>query len=179
MISNNLEKRQMRECAFAYLTKYKPSTGKLNSYLLQKQYAQADIAELISELVERHYLDDYVLACKILLTYRGTKSRGRTALRLILLKRGIEAKCCELALDEFFQERNEADLLADFLASSCRVLLLELAEAEADKLMQRKILHRLTSKCLRRGFSAYDVRQALSKELGDAAYTELHSNTWA
>lgn len=36
MSLSNLEKRQMRESAFAYLTKYKPSTGKMRAYLLQK-----------------------------------------------------------------------------------------------------------------------------------------------
>lgn len=176
MIFSNLERRQMREYAFAYLTKYKPSSGKLRNYLLEKNYPQAEIDTLIAELSERHYLDDFVLASKILLAYRGTKSRGKAALRIILLKRGIEKTSCELALSEFFNEHQEKDLLADFLASSCQVLFREFSQASYDKLEQRKILHRITAKCLRRGFNASDIKHALLKQVGSVVYMNLREN---
>ncbi len=164
MSLSNLEKRQMRESAFAYLTKYKPSTGKMRAYLLQKKYPLQEIDALINELTERNYLNDHVLASKLLIAYRGTKSRGRTALRLMLIKRGIALDSVELALNEFFELRSEKDLLADFLASACQSMLEELEQAE-DYLSKRKILHKLMAKCLRRGFNSYDIRQALAEYL--------------
>lgn len=177
MTLTTFDKQQMRECAFAYLTKYKPSTGKLRNYLLQKQYLQADVEELIIELINRRYLNDYVLACKILQSYCGTKSRGRTSLRLILLHRGIETNSAELALNDFFLARNEKDLLADFLNSSCQLLFKDFENAACDKFLQRKVVHRITAKCLRRGFKEGDIKIALLKRFGDTAYSYRYSDS--
>lgn len=162
--------RQMRECAFAYITRYKVSTGKLKLYLRSKDYPQAAVADLVSELEELHYLDDYKLAMNILATYKGRRSQGAIGLKNVLLRRGIAKNCAEAVLKDFLSGHSEAELLNDFLSLKCEKELQALQEATSYQERQR-ILNKLMLKAARKGFRQGDILRTVdSLTASDCTY---------
>ena len=86
----------MRQVAFAYLTKYRPTSGKLRQYLLRKNYQLVEINTLINELCELKYLDDYAAAERILHLCRHSGAYGKIGLQALLLRKGVEYNCAQV-----------------------------------------------------------------------------------
>lgn len=162
MMSDNSEYRQMRECAFAYITKYRVSSGKLRTYLRQKNYPTEDIERLIADLVELKYLDDYKLAQRILAACQGRRSRGLTGMKYALVKRGIAAQVIKEVLAEYTETYDEAAAIETFLELNCRKEL-ELLAATATYPERQKILHKVLGKALRKGFKSGHILKVLDR----------------
>lgn len=152
---------QMRQVAFAYLTKYRPTSGKLRQYLLRKNYQSNEINTLINELCELKYLDDYAAAERILHLCRHSGAYGKIGLQALLLRKGVEYNCAQVALRDFFQNVDEHSLLEDYLSSTSSDLLRTIKSDTCDYAAKQKILRILLRRATAHGFSVATLRNYL------------------
>lgn len=94
------EKNRVRHAAYHYLS-YKPrTTHQVRQHLLQKIDCKEYIEPILSELVEKGYLNDQQYAIEWVRDKRKLKGWGRFRLKQELEKKGIGANWIDEALDE-------------------------------------------------------------------------------
>ena len=97
--------------AMEYLNRCEHSRFKLTQKLKNKNFSSESIDAALDFLEKQNFLSDYRFAIAWLRSRRFTKSEGRTKLYGELLARGVCANIANKALDEFFEEFCEQDIL--------------------------------------------------------------------
>ena len=97
--------------ALDYLNRSEHSRFLLEQKLKAKKYGIPEIKAALDYLEEEQLLSDKRYALAWLRTRRITKSEGRVRLASELASRGVEKKVIQDALDEFFAEFDEDEIL--------------------------------------------------------------------
>ena len=147
-----------RQEAMRMLARRALSSRELSDKLQERGHAERDIAEIIDNFIESHYLDDTALARTICEKLRSTKRASIGHLRRELLKRGIPATSIEQVLSEIDDEEEDQLLWEVARDRARRLTSLDRVTAE----------RRLFGFLARRGWSGSNVRRVTSAVLDEA-----------
>ncbi|MCR4789442.1 MAG: RecX family transcriptional regulator [Treponemataceae bacterium] len=132
--------------AMNYLNRSEHSRFLLTQKLLKKGFDSKGIEKALDYLESLNYLSDYRFAMAWLRTRRLSVSEGRSKLHSELLSRGVNAKIAKEALDEFFEEFPEEELI----------------EKAIEKLKRMSCpQEKLTEKLMKKGFSMSLIKKSL------------------
>ena len=101
----------VENAAMNYLNRSEHSRFLLEQKLRKKQYGKEEIRRALDYLESENLLSDSRYALAWLRTRRITKSEGRTKLLGELMSRGIDKNTANEALEEFYSEFSEEEML--------------------------------------------------------------------
>jgi regulatory protein len=133
--------------AVAYLERAEHSTEMLRRKLKTKGYSPNAIEKVLTFAKKRNWLSDERYAGAFLRNRSIRKAEGRTRLLAELASRGINRETAEKALDDFFQQKNETDILA---------------RAASKLKKQRKTKEKAFQALIRLGFSWNDIKSYIN-----------------
>lgn len=132
--------------AVGYLARAEQSRFGLSRKLIEKKYDKKYVEAALTYLEGRGYLSDLRFATAWLNTRRINHYEGRTRLAAELASRGIAREVAGAALDEFFEEHDEA----------------ELCLKAYEKLSKKKSGDKLTAALIQSGFSYKQINEMYS-----------------
>ncbi len=114
-MDHDLQYSEARNKAIAHIGIAVSSSGKIRNFLSEKGYDSDVIEEVIDQLIEDKYVDDYRYARKILRSRSGSKSEGSIKLESRLEDAGIPSEVIRDVLSdkEFSDEITILDVIAD------------------------------------------------------------------
>ncbi|MCR5698612.1 MAG: recombination regulator RecX [Treponemataceae bacterium] len=136
----------VENAALNYLDRSEHSRFLLEQKLRNKKFGKNQIAKALDYLEGKNLLSDSRYALSWLRTRRLSVSEGRTKLFAGLAERGVSRKTAQEALDEFFEEFPEEDLLDKAMSK------LQKTGCSEEKLFE---------KLMKKGFSASMIRKKL------------------
>lgn len=132
--------------AVSYLARAEQSRFGLTRKLIEKKYDKKYVEAALTYLEVRGYLSDRRYATAWLNTRRINHYEGRTRLAAELASRGISRDVASAALDEFFAEHDEGEILLKAW----------------EKLSKKKSGDKLTAALIQSGFSYKQINEMYS-----------------
>lgn len=150
----------VRERALYYLN-IKPRTRKqVEKYLMDRGFAEEEIAPVLKELEEYRYIDD--LSYSIMYFEHGfEKGRGRIRIKRELVERGVEEWVIREAFDKLEDTPDEFETAMAIAEDVVSGIDTESLDYEQRRRLQAKVGRKLIS----RGFAAEDVYKVLGRIL--------------
>ncbi|MFV8828158.1 recombination regulator RecX [Alkalihalobacterium sp. APHAB7] len=139
--------------ALSYLSYRMRSEKEVVDYLKKKEYEEWEIHQVIGKLNEYNFLNDNDFAVAFVRTKKNTGVKGPKVIEQELLKKGVNKKLAEEALDEY-SYAEQLDHIMKWVEKQARKTL-----KESEQAYQQKIIRQLLSK----GFS-YEVIEEGIKE---------------
>ena len=114
-MKDGLQYSEARNKAIAHIGIAVSSSGKIREYLSGQGYDRDVIEEVIDQLIEDKYVDDYRYARKVLKTRSGDKAEGRLKLEARLESCGIPSEVIRdvLSDDAYSDENTIMDVIYD------------------------------------------------------------------
>ena len=97
-------KKTAHEAAYAYLANRMRTSEEVRRHLREKEYDEAEITEVINDLIGLRYLDDYLFAARYY-EYNREKKRGAMRAERELLEKGIDKETVRNAREDFLYEQ--------------------------------------------------------------------------
>lgn len=151
------QKKEARDYAFLLLSYRDRSRKEIHIRLKRKKIEEDIIQEIIKNLEDLKYIDDYKFATTWINQRLQEKPRGKKLLRQELYLKGVDKKIIDKAIDEAFPSDSD-----DELALAKGALKKKLPSYK--KLDKKTALRRMQNFLLRRGFS-YDIIKQVSDDL--------------
>lgn len=99
-------KIDIRDVALKYLASRARTCGEMKKHLKSKEFSDQEIAEVIENLKELHYLDDMDY-CSQYFDYAFGKGKGYLRAKRELEEKGVDREMIEIAFDEYENEETE------------------------------------------------------------------------
>ncbi|MCS1351231.1 regulatory protein RecX [Mechercharimyces sp. CAU 1602] len=147
------ERSQVRQSALRHLS-YKPRTAhEVRRFLLQKEYEEHHVEEIISECIDHGYIDDDRFATAWVAERMQSKGLGKRVLRQELERKGISIEVINQAVAQI-EEEDEWDMA---------LMMAEKRYPRLAHLPWPTVERRLSGYLLRRGYSASHVFQIMQQ----------------
>jgi regulatory protein len=159
----------IKQRAINYMARRLHSVNELRIKLKQKGYELTLINEVLNDLVEKNYLNDYDFASQYADENIRNKSWGRNKLKAELFKKGVSAGIISRVLEERINSGEEELEAASALAGK------KLKALSSRNLEPRKLKEKLISFLLARGYSFDIANRAVTgilKNDDDDVYAE-------
>lgn len=134
-----------REKAIGYLARFARSERQVRNYLVRKEFSSEEIAEAITYLRDRGFLNDASFAESVV-RERIRRCDGPRKIRQMLFEKGIDSETQDRLLRELYPEELQVEAAAELIRKRLR------RTSDRDK-----VLRFVAS----RGFSRYVMIQAL------------------
>ncbi len=121
--------------------------------LISKELPSEIAEDIVTELEERGYIDNFDYARKFISDKCNLKNKGRKYIEFELIKKGFTKDECEALLSECYEST---------VNSSLNTILRKLKKPIAD--LERKELDSVKAKLLRQGFSWEEISIAIAEE---------------
>lgn len=146
------------EKAAAYIN-VKPRTAfQVKKYLLDKGY-EADVADqVIEQLKEYHYIDDFQYA-EMYFRYAFEKGRGVSRIKRELLEKGVSSEVIDLAYEESDETYDQEEMAMEIAMTMIKGIDVNELDYDAKRRLQAKIGRRLMS----RGFESDIIYKVIGK----------------
>lgn len=149
-----------QECfdkAMEHLGRRLHSCSELRTKLMQREYGEEIVVGVIEDLARLGYLDDERFARTRVLSAAQHRHHGRRRARAELLKRGVNAKVADRALDDVYGEADSMAIARQFAVKQAARL------RKLDPVVARR---RLAGMLQRRGFEYELVKPVIDEVLG-------------
>ena len=157
-------KKTAHEAAYAYLANRMRTSEEVRRHLREKEYDEAEITEVINDLIGLRYLDDYLFAARYY-EYNREKKRGTQRAERELLEKGIDKETARNAKEDFLFEQ-KVDEFEDALEIAKKELYVQ-SDIYGEPPRRREIDAKLTAKIARKlegkGFSKSDIFRVLDR----------------
>lgn len=154
---NNSREKAMAK-AVAYID-VKPRTKRqVVQYLRKKEFDGDVIQQVIAELEEYHYIDDFDYSV-LYFQYGFEKGRGVGRIRRELMEKGVGTDIIDMAYEELEDVPDQAEMAMSIAASMIDGLDVETMEYDEKRKLQGKIGRRLAG----RGFSSDVIYQVINR----------------
>ncbi len=138
--------------ALYYLSLRGRSVFELERYLHGKGFSKSSVAEAVSRLLERGYLDDYAYAMNHIGKKRGRRAVGKSRLLSELFRKGVPADIARRAIAEYGAELVDEDDLY------------RLAAEKFERLKEKKDgVRKLVFFLRQRGFEGDEIRRVVER----------------
>ncbi len=121
--------------------------------LISKELPSEIAEDIVTELEERGYIDNFDYARKFIADKCNLKNKGRKYIEFELIKKGFTKDECESLLSECYEST---------VNSALNTILRKLKKPIAD--LERKELDSVKAKLLRQGFSWEEISVAIAEE---------------
>lgn len=148
-------KNKIKEKAFEYLSFRPRSVAEMRDKLLSKGYPEDYVNQVIEELKNEKYLDDYDFALSWVEFRNQIRPSGRHVLKMELLKKGIDKAVIEDVLEKMIDKEEEIRLAKQAVSSRIKVY---------QSLSNYEFKQKITAFLARRGFS-WEIIKEVIKEL--------------
>ena len=146
----------VRQRAFRYLGRRLLSENELRLKLKQKKYDDIIINEIIEDLKEKNYLNDFEFANVFASENIRNKFWGKNKLKAELMKRGVSNEIISDVISEKFQDGNDLQNAVDLAEKKYKLLALRSLE-------QNKIKEKLISFLFSKGYEYEIIKEAVEK----------------
>lgn len=146
----------VRQRAFRYLGRRLLSENELRLKLKQKKYDDIIINEIIEDLKEKNYLNDFEFANVFASENIRNKFWGKNKLKAELMKRGVSNEIISDVISEKFQDGNDLQNAVDLAEKKYKLLALRSLE-------QKKIKEKLISFLFSKGYEYEIIKEAVEK----------------
>lgn len=143
--------RKAYNAAINYLSFRMRSKGEIRTYLLQKEYEEALIQEVLHQLEEYNYINDASFAEAYLRTQWKTNGKGPEVIRQELIQKGVGQAEIEGALSVYSEEAQTEEAL--------KIIEKEVKKSKGQSTTQLK--QKLEQALLRKGFSFSVISSAI------------------
>ncbi len=100
--------KNIKDIAIKYLAYRDHTVYEMIKHLKEKEFDQVEIDNVITELLELKYLDDYNY-CRKYMPYSAGKGKGKEKIKMELVQKGVEKQIIEEAM---IDEEAEGELLS-------------------------------------------------------------------
>ncbi len=157
---NENKKFHIKQRAFRLLGRRLHSINELRIKLLQKDYEKEIVEEILKELIEKQYLDDYKFAQMLAEEKIKTKLWGKNKIKAELLKKRINSEIIDDVLKEKFPEGNLVEAAISLVEKKLKTL-------SNRGLDNQKLKSKLFSFLYSRGYDFETGKEAINKLLDD------------
>ena len=155
---NDKIKEKAAEKAAAYIN-IKPRTAyQVKTYLRGKGYEDDVIDQVIDQLKEYHYVDDFQYA-EMYFRYGFEKGRGVSRIRRELCEKGVSSEVIDMAYEELEDIPDQAEMAMEIAMSVIRGIDIEELDYDEKQKLKAKVGRRLQS----RGFSSDIVYKVIGR----------------
>jgi regulatory protein len=146
----------IRISALRFIANRLHSANELKLKLIKKQYESDLVAEIIAELEEKGFIDDFRFALSYASENIRNKLWGKNKVKAGLFQKAVSANIIDRVIKELFSEEDEVENAAELAEKKLKPLLNRGLEPEKIK---RKIISFLQS----RGYSFTVIKQAINR----------------
>ncbi|MFY4776471.1 recombination regulator RecX [Metabacillus sp. RGM 3146] len=143
--------RKAYNAAINYLSYRMRSKGEIRTHLLQKEYEEAIIQEVLHQLEEYNYINDGDFAEALVRTHWKTNGKGPGVIRQELIQKGVGQADIERALSVYFEEAQIEEAL--------KIIEKEVKKSSGQSTIMLK--QKLEQSLLRKGFSFAVISSAI------------------
>lgn len=151
-------KEKAAQRAAAYVN-FKPRTAfQVKSYLEGKGFEDEIIEDVIEQLKEYHYIDDYQFA-EMYFRYGFEKGRGVSRIKRELSEKGVASEIIDMAYEDMEEVPDELEMAMDIVLPMVSGIDIDDLDYDEKRKLQAKMGRRLMS----RGFTSDVTYKAIGK----------------